>query len=175
PESMLTYDPEKEHVLELNSLSKSFNMAGWRVGMVVANQHYINAILKVKSNVDSGMFLPIQHAAIEALRHPIEWHQERNKIYEERKKVAVKIFDVLGLKYSHDQVGMFIWAKVPDSISDTAEFIDQILQEAHVFLTPGGIFGTNGERYVRLSLCSDTEILSKALERVRDKIKVLPN
>ncbi len=166
PQSLLSADPRFEVSLELNSLSKSFNMAGWRVGMVLGSNEVIDTILRVKSNADSGMFQPVQTGAIEALKTPMQWHGQRNEIYGKRREVAYKIFDCLGFTYLRDQVGMFIWAKAPDTVSDIAEYLDQILKTKHVFLTPGFIFGSNGKRYARISLCAPVELLEEALRRV---------
>ncbi|MGK5090311.1 aminotransferase class I/II-fold pyridoxal phosphate-dependent enzyme [Bdellovibrionota bacterium FG-2] len=168
PLSLLSADPKLEHCLELNSLSKSFNMAGWRVGMALASREIIDAILQVKSNVDSGMFQPIQTGAIEALKNPEEWHRQRNEIYAERKKVACKIVESLGLTCDSNQVGMFLWAKASHEIPDVALFLDRVLRKHHVFLTPGFIFGSNGVRYVRCSLCAPVDLLEEALRRVNE-------
>ena len=166
PESILNHDANRTHVIELNSLSKSFNMAGWRVGMVMGHQEYINAIIQAKSNVDSGMFLPVQHAAIQALELPLSWHDGRNEVYAGRRAIVVKILETLDCSVAQNQVGMFIWAKVPAQIENTRELVDDLLQNAFVFITPGEIFGKNGSRYVRMSLTSSTEIYEEALKRV---------
>ena len=171
--SILNFDPEKSCCIELNSLSKSFNMAGWRVGMLAGGKDYVDAVLQVKSNVDSGMFLPVQHAAIEALNNPENWHDERNKIYAERRKLAWQILDHLGCTYNQDQVGMFVWAKAPADVDNVEGFLDKILREARVFLTPGKVFGSNGEQYIRLSLCSSREILEEAYKRIQTTIKTI--
>jgi len=168
PLSILKYDTDLSHVVELNSLSKSFNMAGWRVGMVLGHKKYIDSILQAKSNVDSGMFLPIQHAAVKALELDQNWHDERNEIYQHRRKVANRVLEMIGCSIAKNQVGMFIWAKVPPGILDTHELIDDLLHNAHVFITPGEVFGSNGLRYIRLSLCSDKETFEKALERITE-------
>ena len=167
PLSILSQDPDLSHVIELNSLSKSFNMAGWRVGMVLGHKKYIDGILQAKSNVDSGMFLPIQHAAVKALALDQAWHDERNEIYEKRRFLADKVLGLIGCEIAENQVGMFIWAKVPDKIMDTHELIDDLLHNAHVFITPGEVFGSNGKRFVRLSLCSDEKTFKLALEQIR--------
>jgi LL-diaminopimelate aminotransferase len=167
PVSMLQQEGAKEVVLELNSLSKSHNLAGARVGMVVGHSDYINAVLKVKSNVDSGMYLPIQHAAIAALRLPESWHAARNEVYASRRALTLAIMDALDCTYSEDQVGMFIWAAIPDQYSDVEALTEKILQEANVFITPGFIFGTNGARYIRISLCSPEAVLEEALRRIK--------
>ena len=172
PRSLLKFDPGFEGVLELNSLSKSFNMAGWRVGMVLGHAQVIQAILQVKSNVDSGMFLPIQSGAISALKLPPSWHVERNAIYKKRRNLAYKIFDSLGFRYSKNQVGLFVWAKAPDSVTQVEELVDKLLDDAHVFLTPGSIFGSMGSRYARISLCASLESFESALKSVERQSKV---
>lgn len=166
PMSLLEFDPNKEHALELNSFSKAFNMAGWRVGLAVGSRDVIETILKVKSNVDSGMFLAVQAGARQALLNSDEWHQKRNEIYHERREVVYQIFDRLGFQYSKDQVGLFVWAQAPRTILNVEAYIDQILDEKAVFLTPGFIFGSKGERYARCSLCSSTARLKEALQRL---------
>ena len=168
PISILKYDPDLSHVIELNSLSKSFNMAGWRVGMVLGHKKYIDGVLQAKSNVDSGMFLPIQHAAAKALDLGQGWHDERNEIYEKRRVVANKVLEKIGCEISEDQVGMFVWARVPENVKDTHVLIDDLLHNAHVFITPGEIFGSNGNRFIRLSLCSDKETFETALKRINE-------
>jgi len=166
PKSILEQDENKEHCLELNSLSKAFNMAGWRVGMVSGNQNYINAILKVKSNVDSGMFKPVQEAAIAALKLSKEWIAENNVVYKRRKQIAQELLDTIGCTYDENQVGMFVWANNPEG-RDSEEFIDEILQKANVFITPGTIFGSNGEGFVRVSLCSTEEKFRESIDRIK--------
>jgi len=167
PTSILSADPKLEISGELNSLSKSFNMAGWRAGMFMGSKEIVNAVLQVKSNVDSGMFLGTQKGAIAALSAPSSWHAERNRIYQERRTRIFKIFDLLGFKSAPGQVGLFVWAKAPDSVPNVETFVDRVLDEAHVFLTPGMIFGSNGNRYARLSLCAPAERLDLALERIQ--------
>ena len=166
PMSMLNRPKADQWVIELNSLSKSHNMAGWRVGWLAGNEQYITSVLKVKSNIDSGMFLPVQHAAVEAMNNPISWHQEQNREYAMRKVAMLELLDVLGATYDIDQSGMFIWAKAPDSISNLEEFIDQLIYEAGVFITPGFIFGSNGHGYIRVSLCSTVETIGQAKQRI---------
>ncbi len=166
PQSVLEFDAHKEYVLELNSLSKSFNMAGWRVGMVVGHRQYINAIVQAKSNVDSGMFLPVQKAATQALSLPQEWHDERNEVYASRRGIALDLLTHLDCEVSKNQVGMFLWAKLPAHITSTRAFIDEILQKAHIFLTPGEVFGSNGDRFIRLSLCSTQQDFEMAIQRI---------
>jgi aspartate/methionine/tyrosine aminotransferase len=167
PVSILQSKGAKEVAIELNSLSKSHNMAGARVGMVVGGEDYINAILRVKSNVDSGMYLPIQEAAVAALQLPDSWHEARNAVYASRRKFVWQIMDALGCTYSRHQVGMFIWARIPDRYSDVEALTELVLHEAYVFITPGFIFGTRGERYVRISLCSPETVLQEAFERIK--------
>lgn len=166
PSSLLSADPTKEVVIELNSLSKSHNMAGWRVGMIVASASHVDAILRFKSNMDSGMFLPVQHAAAKALALGHEWHQEVNVIYKERKELACRLLDLLHCTYSKDQVGMFVWAKIPSQYENGFVLSDEVLHKSNVFITPGGIFGNAGDGYVRISLCSKKEVLAQAIERV---------
>ena len=170
PASLLEYDMEKEVVIELNSLSKSHNMAGWRVGMIVASAEHINAILRFKSNMDSGMFLPVQLAASKALELGKDWFDNINQIYATRKKLACDLLDLLGCSYAKDQVGMFVWAAIPGEFKSGYELSDKVLNEARVFITPGGIFGDAGDAFVRVSLCSKEEVLQEAINRVK-KIK----
>ncbi|MDX1629065.1 MAG: aminotransferase class I/II-fold pyridoxal phosphate-dependent enzyme, partial [Fulvivirga sp.] len=160
-----------EHVIELNSLSKSHNMAGWRVGMLAGAQQHIDHILTFKSNVDSGTFLPVQLAAIEALRQDQTWYQQLNTVYKQRKNIVFQILDELESTYSSNQAGMFVWAKVPDHVSDVAAWVDQLIEESEVFITPGFIFGKNGSRYVRISLCQTEKIIRKALTRIKNRKK----
>jgi len=164
PMSILSVDGAKEVALELNSLSKSFNMAGWRVGMVMGNKTYINHILKVKSNIDSGMFYGIQQGAIAALRLDTSWFVSLNKIYERRRDLMYRFVKKLGCTYEKNAVGLFIWAKLPEGIN-TEIFINKMLHEKHVFVTPGTIFGSKGKGYIRLSLCVTEDQILKAIER----------
>ncbi len=170
PMSILKFDPQMEVSLELNSFSKAFNMAGWRAGMLLANSEVIETVLKVKSNVDSGMFLPLQSGAIEALKTGEAWHAERNEVYRERRNYAEKVFAKLGCTVRPNQVGLFLWAKAPDHILNVEAHVDEILQKARVLLTPGFIFGTQGSRYLRCSLCAPVERLKEALERMEKSI-----
>ncbi|MEY3921621.1 MAG: hypothetical protein RL634_1382 [Bacteroidota bacterium] len=167
PSSLFVLDQQKEVVIELNSLSKSHNMAGWRVGMIVASQQHINNIMRFKSNMDSGMFLPVQLAAAKALSLDEQWHDEVNAIYAARKNEAHQLLDLLGCQYSKEQVGMFVWAKIPSTYSNGFEISDDILGKAKVFITPGGIFGSAGEKFIRVSLCSKKEVLQEAIERIK--------
>lgn len=166
PTSLLSFDTDKEVVIELNSLSKSHNMAGWRVGMIVASAAHVDAILRFKSNMDSGMFLPVQMAAAKALSLDHTWHQEVNAIYKERKELACRLLDLLHCSYAKEQVGMFVWAKIPSEFENGFVLSDEVLHKANVFITPGGIFGNAGDGFVRISLCSKKEVLSLAIERV---------
>lgn len=165
PKSLLSVPGAMENCLELNSMSKAFNMAGWRVGMVCGREEYVNAILRVKSNVDSGMFRPVQEAAVEALNLPDSWFDEVNLEYAQRRKLAERILDILGCTYDSKQSGMFMWAKIPAG-QNSEDFIEEILQERFVFITPGTIFGSNGEGYVRISLCANKEMFNTAIERL---------
>jgi LL-diaminopimelate aminotransferase len=166
PMSLLSIEGADAVALELNSLSKSHNMAGWRLGWVAGKKEFIDAVLKVKSNMDSGMFLGIQHAAVEALKNGKEWFNQLNAMYSERKAAAEKILDVLGCAYSKNQSGLFVWAKTPASISHVEKWIDEILYGTKVFITPGFIFGDAGHRYIRISLCCTVEMLQEALHRI---------
>lgn len=153
--------------LELNSLSKSHNMAGWRIGMVAGHSNYISTILKVKSNMDSGMFLPLQLAAAEALGNTEEWYRSLNDVYEKRRYVAKEILQILECSFNPGQTGMFLWGRVPEDSFGGVQLADNLLEKANVFITPGVVFGKNGERYVRISLCSKEETLVKAKERLK--------
>lgn len=171
PISILSIDGAEDVAVELNSLSKSHNMAGWRIGWVAGKKEFIDAILKVKSNMDSGMFLGLQHAAAEALKSSDQWFTDLNKIYTERRTAAHKILDVLGCTYEKKQSGLFVWAKTPDSVPDVEKFIDEILYGTNVFITPGFIFGTAGKRYIRISLCSPVEKLTEAAHRIEKFVR----
>lgn len=165
-QSMLQVKDSRETVLELNSLSKSHNMAGWRVGMLAGGSEYIKTVLKVKSNMDSGMFLGLQKAAIEALNNPPSWYDKVNSVYVRRRKIVEEIMDLLNCSFDKKQSGLFVWGRIPDNIADCGSFIDNILRKVHVFITPGFIFGKNGERYIRISLCADENRLEEAKERI---------
>ena len=167
PVSLLSLDAEKNTVIELNSLSKSHNMAGWRVGMIVASKTHIDNIMRFKSNMDSGMFLPVQLAAAKALSLDLSWHVEVNKIYAERKELAYQLLDKIGCTYDTNQVGMFIWAKIPSAYANGYGLSDEILGLFKVFITPGGIFGTAGDSYIRVSLCGKKELLQEAIDRIK--------
>lgn len=166
PLSILSLKGAEDVALELNSLSKSHNMAGWRIGWVAGKRELIEAVLKVKSNMDSGMFLGLQHAAVEALKSNRYWFETQNKIYRERKAAATEILNLLGCTYSAKQSGLFLWAKAPDHVSDVEKWIDEILYSTKVFITPGFIFGENGKRFIRISLCATVEKLKEAGERI---------
>lgn len=166
--SILQIDGAKDCCIELNSMSKSHNMPGWRVGMLASNAQFIEWIVKVKSNIDSGTFRPIQLAAARAYDNSEAWHEEFNRnVYAQRKSLAEKIMDTLGCCYDKKQVGMFLWGRIPDCYAHAEELAEKILHEARVFVTPGFIFGTNGERYIRISLCANEEKLSEALKRIK--------
>jgi LL-diaminopimelate aminotransferase len=169
PMSILSVPGAMDVAVELNSMSKSHNMAGWRIGMMLGKSEYLNAAMTVKSNIDSGMFLGLQQAAIKALNNSAEWHAQRNAIYNERRQWVYKILDLLGFEYSKEQVGLFVWAKPKDpaSIPDIAVYIDKILYESYVFFTPGEIFGSNGKKFLRLSLCVSVEKMKEAYERLK--------
>lgn len=166
PFSIFSLAGAKEVCLELNSLSKSHNMAGWRVGWIAGADEYLKEILKIKSNVDSGMFRGIQDAAVRALQTPASWHDSRNREYAERREIIFRLMDKLGCRYDKGQEGMFVWAKIPDTAPSSEKFVDRILRETHVFLTPGFIFGAKGERYIRASLCNPKNILEEAFSRI---------
>ncbi len=164
PVSILQIEGSKEVALELNSLSKTFNMAGWRVGMVLGNQNYINQILKVKSNMDSGMFYGIQKGAIEALKLSDNWFLDQNKIYKERRDLIWQLADKLKCTYEKNSTGLFIWAKIPEGQKSEA-ITDSILYKKDIFITPGTVFGSQGEGYIRFSLCVTVEIIKEAISR----------
>ena len=168
PQSILAIPGAKEVALELNSLSKAHNMAGWRVGMIGGKANYLSDVLKFKSNMDSGMFRPIQEAAVRALAQPKNWYEELNKIYQKRRNVVFSLLDRLDCTYQQDQVGMFVWAAIPDVYQDAYALSDRVLYDHNVFVTPGGIFGTQGNKYVRISLCSKLGQLEEAMERLQD-------
>lgn len=169
PLSILQVPGAKECCIELNSMSKAYNMPGWRVGMCVSNSTFINWILKVKSNIDSGTFRGIQLAAAEALNTNDEaWHKEYNRnVYMRRRKVAEDIMRTLGCTFDPNQVGMFLWGRIPDKYDDVETLTERVLHEARVFLTPGFIFGNNGKRYIRISLCAKDERIKEALQRIQ--------
>ena len=167
PRSILSLKNSKRVAIELNSLSKSFNMAGWRVGMMVGQSKFIDAVLKVKSNFDSGMFYCVQHGAIKALASSQKWFENLNKEYYKRRKLAEEIASELNLSYSKNGVGMFIWCKMLDDSLKSEEFIDHLLDKYNFFISPGSIFGSQGEGYVRISLCTDTRKMNQVLKRLK--------
>lgn len=165
PTSILSVEGAKEVAIELNSLSKTFNMAGWRVGMVLGNETHLNAILKVKSNMDSGMFYGIQKGAIAALKSGQDWFDEFNRIYKKRQQLMFQLVEKLNCAYDKNAVGMFVWAKLPKGASSSEKFIDDILYDKSIFITPGTIFGSNGEGYIRFSLCVTEHKIKEAIDR----------
>ncbi|OKL39774.1 pyridoxal phosphate-dependent aminotransferase [Pontibacter flavimaris] len=173
PVSLLSIAGAIENCLELNSLSKSHNMAGWRVGMVLGQQEYLTAILAVKSNLDSGQLLPVQEAAIAALHNNYAWHAERNAVYAHRQQLAHLLLDQLGCTYQPNQVGMFVWARVPEQVADVEAYLNRLLYEQGIFLTPGKIFGSQGERYLRVSLCASADQLKEAINRIKSSTEIL--
>ncbi len=164
--SLLSVDGAKDTALELNSLSKSHNMAGWRIGMVAGHREYIYDILKVKSNMDSGMFRAMQTAAVEALGNPPSWYETVNAVYSRRRRIVEEIMDILKCRFDKKQAGLFVWGRIPDEIKSCEEFVEEILTKAHVFITPGFIFGSRGDRYIRISLCADEKPLQEAKRRI---------
>lgn len=167
PLSMLSVDGAKDVVIELNSLSKSHNMAGWRVGFAVGGQQRIQDVMRFKSNMDSGMFLPLQFAAAQALTLGEDWFASLNGVYKERREKVFELLDVLKADYSKNQAGLFVWAKVPQHVKSGYEISDQILEKANVFITPGGIFGDEGDSFIRISLCVSKDKLDEAIERIK--------
>ncbi len=170
PLSILSVEGALDVAIELNSLSKSSNMAGWRIGMLIANQARIDEILRFKSNMDSGMFLPAQLAAAKALQLDKSWYTQLNDSYRQRREKVYQIMDYLGCQYDKNQVGLFVWAKIPSTVKDSYALSDEVLYKAQVFITPGGIFGSAGEQYVRISLCAKPEILDQALDRLKTRL-----
>ena len=172
--SILSVEGSKEVCIELNSFSKTYNMAGWRMGMLVGAPDRLAEILRFKSNMDSGMFYPLQIAATKALKLDDGWHTEMNKVYRNRRIIAAALLDLLGCTYDKDQVGMFLWARIPAEYRDGYALADWVLDHAMVFITPGGIFGSQGNSYIRVSLCSTEEILSRAIERIKSALELNP-
>ena len=166
PMSLLAFEGAREVVIELNSLSKSHNMAGWRVGMLCGAPERIEEVLRFKSNMDSGMFLPVQLAAAQALTLGKEWFEALNSIYESRRRKVFDLLNALECKYDQGQAGMFVWASIPAEFASGYALSDQVLQESSVFITPGGIFGTEGDRYVRISLCTPENKFEEAISRI---------
>ncbi|HHH49357.1 MAG TPA: aminotransferase class I/II-fold pyridoxal phosphate-dependent enzyme [Saprospiraceae bacterium] len=166
PRSIFNIAGAKEVALELNSLSKSHNMAGWRVGMLSGDAYHIQNVLRFKSNIDSGMFKPLQLAAAKALANPPEWYDNLNQIYKARQAKVFQIMDLLKCNYDVNQIGLFVWAKIPNEYKTAFDLSDEVLQKAKVFITPGGIFGSQGDQYIRISLCSQLEVFDEAILRI---------
>lgn len=166
PLSLLAVEGAKDVVLEMNSLSKAHNMAGWRMGMIAGNEQFISWVLRVKSNVDSGQFRPMMLAAVEALSAGDDWYRELNGEYEARRAIAEQIMLALGCTFDKRQRGLFLWGRVPEGMTGDG-LADAVLEQAHVFIVPGRIFGSNGDNYVRLSLCATRERLAEALQRIK--------
>jgi LL-diaminopimelate aminotransferase len=166
PMSLLAVEGAKDVVLELNSLSKSLNMAGWRIGMLCGAKERIDEVLRFKSNMDSGMFLPLQLAAAKALSLDKDWYSSLNEIYSSRRDKVFSLLDILGCIYDSNQAGMFVWAKVPAMYKDGYSLSDEVLTKSNVFITPGGIFGSAGNGYIRVSLCAPAERFQEAVERI---------
>lgn len=174
--SILQIPGAKDCCIEFNSMSKSHNMPGWRVGMLAANATFVSWILKVKSNIDSGTFRPLQLAAAKAYDNDDHWHEEANfNLYAERQQLANAIMEALGCTYDPSQVGMFLWGRIPEHYADAEELTEKVLREARVFITPGFIFGSNGQRYIRISLCAKIEKMQEALERIRQIFHPAPS
>ncbi|MDR3339786.1 MAG: aminotransferase class I/II-fold pyridoxal phosphate-dependent enzyme [Candidatus Symbiothrix sp.] len=170
PSSILAIDGAKDICIELNSLSKSQNMPGWRIAMLAANPQFVQWVLKVKSNIDSGQFKPMMLAAAKALQAPKAWYDGMNKIYRNRRKIAENIMAALDCTFDPKQSGMFLWGKIPVQYGSSGELADEVLYKAGVFITPGFIFGSNGNDYIRISLCCKEEKLQEALERIKNKL-----
>ncbi len=166
PISILSVQGAKDICIELNSLSKSHNMSGWRMGLLASNPEFVKWVLKAKSNIDSGQFKPVQLATVAALQNTREWHDEMNRVYAERRVWAEKIMDQLNCRYDKNQVGLFVWGKLPESVVSSKDFIDDILYNVRVFITPGVIFGSNGEGYIRISLGASVEKMEEAYNRI---------
>lgn len=166
PESLLATEGAKDVALELNSLSKSHSMAGWRIGMLAGAKERIDEVIRFKSNMDSGMFYPMQAAAAEALDLDVEWYRDLNRIYREREVIGFELLDLMGCSYAKPQSGLFVWGRLPKGAGDCFEFSDKLLYGCGVFITPGGIFGSEGNNYIRISLCSPVEVLLRAKERI---------
>lgn len=169
PLSILQIDGAKDCCIEFNSMSKSHNMPGWRVGMLASNSRFVAWVLKIKSNIDSGTFRPLQLAAAQAYHNTPEWHTQANiTVYKERREIAQQIMTTIGCTYNPQQVGMFLWGRIPEKYADCEELTELVLNRAGVFITPGFIFGNNGRRYVRISLCADKQKMIEALNRVKN-------
>lgn len=167
PLSILEVEGALDVAIELNSLSKSSNMAGWRIGMLIANEARIGEILRFKTNMDSGMFLPLQLAAAKALSLDSSWYKQLNEVYNQRRNKVYEIMDLLNCDYSTDQVGLFVWAKIPSNFASGYELCDSVLDKARVFITPGGIFGDAGNKYIRISLCATEAVFDHAIDRIK--------
>ena len=167
PSSILSVPGAKDICIEMNSMSKAHNMPGWRMAMLASNAQFVQWVLRVKSNIDSGQFKPMQYAAVEALSAPKEWYDNMDQVYRSRRNLAGQIMRTLGCEYDEKQVGMFLWGKIPAGAKGSEAIADRVLYEANVFLTPGFIFGSQGERYIRISLCCKNETLEEALKRVK--------
>lgn len=168
PLSIMQVPGAKDIAIELNSLSKSHNMAGWRMGVAISNPRFIEWLVKVKSNVDSGQFKPVMLAAVKALDLPDEWYADLNREYARRREVAERIMTALGCSFSPEQRGLFLWGRIPDSVASAEDLTERVLHRARVFITPGFIFGSAGERYIRISLCATVEKLLEALRRIEN-------
>jgi aspartate/methionine/tyrosine aminotransferase len=171
PLSLLAVDGAKDVAVEMNSLSKSHNMPGWRMGVAVGNAEVIGWLRKVRSNMDSGQFAPAMLAAVEALKLPQQWYDSLNAAYASRRTIAEQIMRALGCRFDPEQRGLFLWGRVPDSVADTEAFCDALLANAHVFITPGFIFGSEGQNYIRISLCANESALIDALNRINNTYK----
>ncbi|MDR1810213.1 MAG: aminotransferase class I/II-fold pyridoxal phosphate-dependent enzyme [Prevotella sp.] len=165
--SILQIEGAKDICIELNSMSKSHNMPGWRMAMLASNPQFVQWVLKVKSNIDSGQFKPMQLAAVAAMNNSKEWHDRMNGVYRARRQYAEAIMDALGCAYDKEQAGLFLWGKIPSGYRGSEDLSDKVLYGANVFITPGFIFGSKGDRYIRISLCCNEDLLKQALERVR--------
>ena len=170
PMSLLSVAGAKDCVVELNSLSKSHNMAGWRIGMLCGAKDRVDEVLRYKSNMDSGMFLPVQMAAATALGLDDDWYRNVNQIYHQRRERVFELLDLVGCKYSKDQSGLFVWAAIPKKYKDGYELSDEILYNSQVFITPGGIFGNGGNKFIRVSLCGSMERFEEAIKRIKNSL-----
>ena len=174
--SILQVPGAKECCIEFNSMSKSHNMPGWRVGLLATNAQFVQWILRIKSNIDSGTFRPLQLAAAQAYENSDDWHTQANvATYASRRKIAEAIMTELGCSFDPTQQGMFLWGKIPDSIANVEDLTERVLHEARVFITPGFIFGSNGERYIRISLCAKDEKMQEALKRIKETLPLVPS
>ena len=173
PLSLLKVEGGKDVAIEMNSMSKSHNMAGWRVGMLASNPQFIQWVLKVKSNIDSGQFRPVMLAAVKGLDAPAGWYAELNEVYASRRIVAEKIMSALGCTFDPRQRGLFLWGRIPEGEKSSESLADRVLYGSRVFITPGFIFGSNGDRYVRISLCATEEKLTEALKRIEETYKTV--